>query len=330
MRNPGNSEYLSRPPTIADYVSSTWKPEEYSRTNTAKIVDSEKLAEAHKNPDCPNEQGKVNNEPPLAPPPYHIAAAFSKKAALFQQLNRRDLVDDISSHSHTTDNHSRNSFNDSSQVQLCQNNNQNNSDQIDGDVGSRTIDLSIDKNFVLKEDKPSRIPILRGNKNHESICDNDVNFTGDGNYNMSFNELDDRERNHQMILSGIEAPVSPVTGRKYRSPLSNAHNQLRHSDRGRKMNGSFMEGQGGLSGHSGDNSIDMQNERNSGRSTPVGNGEGDVNGVERSNGRDEGRPRLKWMFGPHRNVNVVRIQLFKSSWFLVPKKMRNYVVFKKR
>lgn len=28
------------------------------------------------------------NEVPLVPPPYHIAAAFSKKAALFQQLNQ--------------------------------------------------------------------------------------------------------------------------------------------------------------------------------------------------------------------------------------------------
>lgn len=30
---------------------------------------------------------KVNEVPPV-PPPYHIAAAFSKKAALFQQLNQ--------------------------------------------------------------------------------------------------------------------------------------------------------------------------------------------------------------------------------------------------
>jgi len=28
---------------------------------------------------------------PPAPPPYHIAAAFSKKAALFQQFNNRML-----------------------------------------------------------------------------------------------------------------------------------------------------------------------------------------------------------------------------------------------
>lgn len=33
------------------------------------------------------QMSKVNDVPPV-PPPYHIAAAFSKKAALFQQLSQ--------------------------------------------------------------------------------------------------------------------------------------------------------------------------------------------------------------------------------------------------
>ncbi|XP_063984452.1 protein lap1 isoform X1 [Diachasmimorpha longicaudata] len=311
VRNPG-SEYLSRPPTIADYVSSTWKPEEYSRTNTAKIVESEKLAEAHKNPESsPSDQSKSNNDPPLSPPPYHIAAAFSKKAALFQQLNRCDLVDEMSTHSHKIDNHSRNSFNDTPQVQLCQNNNQNKNEQIDGDVGGRIIDHPVHKNLIFKEDRPSRIPILRG-KNHETVSDTEGNFTADGNCNLAFNDFDDKDKSSEGFLSGIEGNLSPMTGRKYRSPLSSTYSQLRHSDRGKKINGSFREGLEGLSGQIGNNSVEMQNEKNSGRSTPVRNGEGDVNGVERSKPKDEGKPKLKWMFGPHRNVNVIPVQVRKN------------------
>lgn len=97
VRNP-TSDCLARTPTIADYVNSTWKPEEYSKTNTAKIVESEKLAEPYKNPSLNTRisdrsslpTGKTNEIPP-APPPYHIAAAFSKKAALFQQFNHGEL-----------------------------------------------------------------------------------------------------------------------------------------------------------------------------------------------------------------------------------------------
>lgn len=96
IRNP-TSEYLSKPPTVADYVNSTWKPDEYSKANTAKIVESEKFIDPYKN--IPIAVGTKNaeqmhiqtpkiNEVPPVPPPYHIAAAFSKKAALFQQLNQ--------------------------------------------------------------------------------------------------------------------------------------------------------------------------------------------------------------------------------------------------
>lgn len=95
IRNP-MSEYHAKPATIADYVNSTWKPDEYSKTNTAKIVESEKLVEPYKTAALAEEKNlenkditiyRISDVPPV-PPPYHIAAAFSKKAAFFQQLNQ--------------------------------------------------------------------------------------------------------------------------------------------------------------------------------------------------------------------------------------------------
>ena len=94
IRNP-TSEYLAKPPTIADYVNSAWKPDEYSKTNTAKIVESEKLVEPYKSASLFEDRSLENRDVPVyrisdvppVPPPYHIAAAFSKKAAFFQQLN---------------------------------------------------------------------------------------------------------------------------------------------------------------------------------------------------------------------------------------------------
>lgn len=101
IRNP-TSDYVVKAPTVADYVNSTWKPDEYSKANTAKIVESEKFIEPYRTTmsvDATDgkygEQTRViapkSCDVPPAPPPYHIAAAFSKKAAFFQQLNNRTL-----------------------------------------------------------------------------------------------------------------------------------------------------------------------------------------------------------------------------------------------
>lgn len=97
IRNP-TSDYLAKAPTVADYVNSTWKPDEYSKANTARIVESEKLVEPYKT----DSDGKYREQTrmsvskscdvPPVPPPYHIAAAFSKKAAFFQQYNNRTLL----------------------------------------------------------------------------------------------------------------------------------------------------------------------------------------------------------------------------------------------
>lgn len=97
VRNP-TSDYLVKSPTIADYVNSTWKPDEYSKTNTAKIVEPEKFIETAIHKTISNdveskysEQTKVTAsklcDVPPVPPPYHIAAAFSKKAVFFQKFN---------------------------------------------------------------------------------------------------------------------------------------------------------------------------------------------------------------------------------------------------
>lgn len=101
IRNP-TSDYVAKAPTVADYVNSTWKPDEYSKANTAKIVESEKFIEPYRTTmSVDTTDGKYGEQTrvapkscdiPLAPPPYHIAAAFSKKAAFFQQFNNRMLL----------------------------------------------------------------------------------------------------------------------------------------------------------------------------------------------------------------------------------------------
>lgn len=103
IRNP-TSDYIAKTPTVSDYVNSTWKPDEYSKANTAKIVESDKFIEPYKTAvsidTTDGKQARINVVPkscdvPLAPPPYHIAAAFSKKAALFQQFNNCTLSSEI-------------------------------------------------------------------------------------------------------------------------------------------------------------------------------------------------------------------------------------------
>ncbi|KAK0179973.1 hypothetical protein PV327_005665 [Microctonus hyperodae] len=315
IRNP-TSENTSRPPTIADYVSSTWKPEEYSRTNTAKIVESEKLAEPYKNQIDTNGieiTGKGIIETPLAPPPYHIAAAFSKKAALFQQINRSNNEEISSYH---IDNHLTNNSLNESQTRSKSN---NNNDVVDGnnlmEISSRTSIDQGNKNFVFREDKPSRIPIMKGKFFEGSISENDSISMNDKNIYVS---QDDYGLYNGNNLNDMNTPTSPITGRKYRSPLSSAHNQLRHSDRSRKINGNTTrddeQSDSNCTNNSAaplDNSLEAQNERNSGCSTPMSmniDSSLDTSGSENS----RNKTRLKWMFGPHRNVNVIPVQVRKN------------------
>ncbi|KAF7997883.1 hypothetical protein HCN44_009281 [Aphidius gifuensis] len=343
VKNPGNNDLQLKPPTIADYVSSTWKPEEYSKTNTAKIVESEKFTEPYKNNNICDQSTIIDLsgkklDTPLSPPPYHIAAAFSKKAALFQQLNR-SCVDDITPSYTHTDNHTLNINNDNNnkiQMQSSKNNqnNQNdiinnNHDTVDSGLNNNIkLNTSIDNtaninnnnnnnnnnngnnNYYFKEDKPSRIPILKCKNNEGSICESENSYYGDKN-GVCLN-FDESDKCHE-ILSEIDIPTSPVTGRKYRSPLSSAHNQLRHSDRSKKSNGSIKND--GLNMDL-NNSIELHNDKNSGRSTPLSNNNDslDINGLKVNgyNSPGDKKPKLKWMFGPHKNVSVLPVQVRKN------------------
>ncbi|XP_034943724.1 protein lap1 [Chelonus insularis] len=300
VKNP-TTECLSRPPTIADYVSSTWKPEEYSRANTAKIVESEKLAEAYKFPNNINgiESGERMNEVPLSPPPYHIAAAFSKKAALFQQINKSNNEDSSLYH---TDNHLSNSLHEN-QTRL--NNNGNDVDENASDVSKTTINDD-NKSFVFREEKPSKIPIMK-TKNFERIDNDSISLTGRNFYSTQ----DDIGKYSEKNSNDINIPTSPITGKKYRSPLSTAYNLI-HIDNMQKMNGNVRDQAQNISNMSSpDNSLEIQSDKNSGHVSPVSL---NINSSLNSSMSDtpKSKLKLKWMFGPHKNVNVISIQIKKN------------------
>lgn len=190
--------------------------------------------------------------------------------------------------------------------------------------------------------KPSRIPILKTKhlESTNSISNNDLS-------NKCTNpSVQDYELAKVLNVSSI--PTSPVTGKKYRSPLTI---QAKLSDRSKKtVNGnvsnnntlcdnvmpantansnlvinSNMDNQDvNLKTVSNETSVNMNspvlvtNETNSGRSTPVSSNNKFQNEVMNCNidkykgtGTSEllnleKKPRFKWMFGPHKNANVVR------------------------
>lgn len=208
---------------------------------------------------------------------------------------------------------------------------------------------SIDPEQSLEGDrslKPSRIPILKTKhlENTNSISSNDLS-------NKCINSsVEDYEA--LKILNASCIPTSPITGKKYRSPLSMQH---KVSDRSKKiingtsnnnascdnlsMNATLvtnpnMEGTSKTlsieTSLNMNNSVNIKNETNSGRSTPILSNNKFSNEVTNSNvdkykivGRNESlnperKPRFKWMFGPHKNANVVCFFFFYLfSFFLV-------------
>lgn len=194
--------------------------------------------------------------------------------------------------------------------------------------------------------KPSRIPIFRTKNSEGSISEMDSTEK----YVLG----DDFERSR---LDPSEIPTSPITGKKYRSPLSL---QTRLSDRSLKRqthngnlsleetnsrrespNGSFDTYNNGsgqknlLKDPRRDNDQEITNSHSF--SSSAGNNcfvdEHNFNNLERnnasfmnssyetsndlesidanrydhdSNDNPDRRPRHRWMFGPHKNVNVVR------------------------
>lgn len=182
--------------------------------------------------------------------------------------------------------------------------------------------------------KPSKIPVLK--TKHVENSNNDANSV------KALPEEYDANRTLNAVYSGI--PTSPITGKKYRSPLSAPAKAL---DRSRKLqNGNVTNN------NSCDNvnlaetpDVDRANlvapvqmsrsiidessvaslavtvvksEINSGRDTPnlnTGNkSQGDMSNVESNEhaspalsetSSSERKPKFKWMFGPHKNANVV-------------------------
>ncbi|XP_003705737.1 leucine rich repeat containing protein 7 lap1 isoform X3 [Megachile rotundata] len=375
IRNP-TSEYLSKPPTVADYVNSTWKPDEYSKANTAKIVESEKFIDPYKS--IPIAVGTKNteqmhiqtpklNEIPPVPPPYHIAAAFSKKAALFQQLNQSqsdsstitppqaevnvtnsrtpqemqtqnyDGVESFKVAEHVplySDQLSLNNT-DATNISVTDGKTSNTEDQTE----SNEPEQSFEGDRLLK---PSRIPILKTKhlESTNSLSNNDLS-------NKCINSsVEDYESTKVLDPSCI--PTSPVTGKKYRSPLTI---QAKLSDRSKKtVNGNVSNNNtlcdNVVSVNSTNSNVDDQdtnlqtvshetslnmnspvlvrNETNSGRSTPISINNKSQNEVTNSNIdkykvtgtnellNSEKKPRFKWMFGPHKNANVLPVQVKKN------------------
>ncbi|XP_076167658.1 leucine rich repeat containing protein 7 lap1 isoform X2 [Ptiloglossa arizonensis] len=378
IRNP-TSEYLSKPPTVADYVNSTWKPDEYSKTNTAKIVESEKFAVGSNNTDQIHVQAPKINEVPPVPPPYHIAAAFSKKAALFQQLNQCqsdtstivspqtdiDISNSKTSQETQIQNYDGNgeSFKAEEYVRLCSEtfsssnidvtnvlfNNGETSSSNTPDQTNASIELG-DPEQSFEGDrslKPSRIPILK--TKHLEIT-NSIS-TNDLSNKCTNSSVEDYET--LKVLNASCIPTSPVTGKKYRSPISM---QPKLSDRSKKIvNGTILnnntscdnlaslntmnlnlitnlntEGQDTTSRSISNEMMNMnspvtiKDETNSGRSTPISVNNKSLNDVNNSNvnkykvsGMNESlnserKPRFKWMFGPHKNANVLPVQVKKN------------------
>ncbi|XP_076292073.1 leucine rich repeat containing protein 7 lap1 isoform X2 [Lasioglossum baleicum] len=369
IRNP-TSEYLSKPPTVADYVNSTWKPDEYSKANTAKIVESEKFAVGSNNGDQMLIQTPKLNEIPPVPPPYHIAAAFSKKAALFQQLNQcqsdsptivspqTDMNISSLKVSQEFSNYDGNdeSFKAEEYVRLCNEKFSSNTDGSDVTISNGKTSSTPDQTNLLTEPsdqeqsfegdrslKPSRIPILK-TKHLESANSNNSDLS-----NKCMNSSTEDYESLKMLNSSC-IPTSPVTGKKYRSPLSM---QPKFSDRPKKiMNGTVNNnascdnlaslnttnsspvGNLGVDCQDGplksvpnetanaNSPTGMKNEVNSGRSTPVSlnnksfselncSDKYKIGGGNESVNSDR-RPRFKWMFGPHRNANVLPVQVRKN------------------
>lgn len=192
--------------------------------------------------------------------------------------------------------------------------------------------------------KPSKIPVLKA-KHLDNTSNTSNSDTSVRHASPAAEEYDATSRTSLNAYSGI--PTSPITGKKYRSPLLTSVKPL---DRSRKIaNGNIAN-----NNHSCDNvdSSDMPNvvsrpnvlvttknaeelsvappttvaksETNSGRNTPNLNSKpsGDASNAESTELASpasnetlysERKPRFKWMFGPHKNANVVSVAIRENG-----------------
>ncbi|KAI4496889.1 hypothetical protein M0804_000699 [Polistes exclamans] len=378
IRNP-SSDYIAKTPTVADYVNSTWMPDEYSKANIAKIVDSDKFIEPFNNTsliiDGKSYDQVRSNEFPPVPPPYHIAAAFSKKAALFQQFNNilqpenhltnlqntsnMSNVDDIqrsngnvepvkieelvnaAMKNPTFDGKETNngSINNGKKLLL------NTNDLVSSSETTTTnLDQTIETDRFFK---PSKIPVPRA-KHSDIVNSNSNNDTLNKSVNSIMEECD-----LPRTLNVLSIPTSPITGKKYRSPLSSQEktlNQLKkiansnisnnnisydNTNLSNVQNISFTDNKienmvknetntNDISHHSDSfatNCVDVENDAGSDRSTSLSasnrslNNTNNLDKVHNLSNEQltlERRPRFKWMFGPHKNANVLPVQVRKN------------------
>ncbi|XP_070525829.1 protein lap1 isoform X2 [Cardiocondyla obscurior] len=383
IRNP-TSDYAAKAPTVADYVNSTWKPDEYSKANTAKIVESEKFIEPYRTTmPVDTTDGKYGEQTrravtpkpcdvPPAPPPYHIAAAFSKKAAFFQQLNNLEtdahqtpsllssssflnpigLLSDVmkqksfDTKSEPVKAEECTSISSEDRISLANlhdkstDNDQTSSfDQISADQNCMPISNSgSDPEQNDRALKPSKIPILK--TKHLENSSNDASSSR----SPSREEYDSA----RTLSASSGTPTSPVTGKKYRSPLSTTIKSL---DRSKKLtNGNASSNSScdstNVSSEVPANAV-VQGSRNvidtsevtspatavakdeSGSNRDISNHSMNGNSQDDTNFNTESfkehtslasnetsisekKPKLKWMFGPHKNANVLPVQVKKN------------------
>ncbi|KYQ60727.1 Protein LAP2, partial [Trachymyrmex zeteki] len=388
IRNP-TSDYVVKTPTVADYVNSTWKPDEYSKANTAKIVESEKFIEPYRTTMSVDvtdgkygEQTRVAVAPkcdvPPAPPPYHIAAAFSKKAALFQQFNNpieadthlappslpfNSLLNSTGPLPDVTKQKNLDANAESAKAEECasvssgdRTNLVNSNDKLTDNEQMSSLDqISMDQNCTPISDpdadselsdralRPSKIPVLK--TKHTENSGNDTSSS------RSVSREDYDASRTLNVYSGI--PTSPVTGKKYRSPLSVPVKPL---DRSKKLtNGNASSNSPcentnvptdasmnidrmntpvqtnrnvvDASSVSSPATVVAKNENNSDRDmsnhSTNGKSQSDTNfnienfkehtsPASNETPSSERKPKFKWMFGPHKNANVLPVQVKKN------------------
>ncbi|KAL2715814.1 protein lap1 [Vespula squamosa] len=366
VRNP-TSDYLAKTPTVTDYVNSTWMPDEYSKANIAKIVESDKFIEPYNTSiiiDGKNYDQVRSNEFPPVPPPYHIAAAFSKKAALFQQFNNI-----LQQENHVTNLQNTSNMSNVDDIQHSNGNVEpvkieeyvhatiKNPTFVDKEMSNASVNneikLSLNTNDLvslpettnldqtIETDrlfKPSKIPVLR-TKHSDTVnfnCNNDT-------LNKSVNSLME-ECDLPKTLNVLSIPTSPITGKKYRSPLSSQEktlNQLKKIANGNISNNNILcdnaddnkmenivknETNTNDICHNSDSSttncVDAENDISSDRSTSLSASNKSLNNTDNLDNKVhkisnepltlERRPRFKWMFGPHKNANVLPVQVRKN------------------
>ncbi|XP_043481036.1 protein lap1 [Leptopilina heterotoma] len=269
-----------------------------------------------------NPMSEYHAKPTTVPPPYHIAAAFSKKAAFFQQLNQASVSETYPTFSSLkfsplkeSDSKNENNEESSSFDNINLNNdNENLNGTKNVNFNGNGMDSSIDicdgvnsfthnnLNQSMKEDK---IPVLK-------LKNVKIPNTFDEREN-NFECSSTNEKVKQINITSLkESPISlPITNElKQLDQLKNSVNEITSNDNGITVNLNQSENMNFVnSEHLSMNVNDSQNETNSGRSTPSSL---NIKSSNISTYSSDGKSKFKWMFGTHKNANVLPVRLKKN------------------